>query len=284
MDINGQMVELHYSNASIIEMSGDVGSYAMNVRCINYRIENGVHTYNSNPPVTINRLLILDNEFKIINDTIMDTITNPDAKYTGIEDIRLYNQRGTLYYSGSYYDTVTDSMQISNNMYNITANKLGLTPNIIKVEFKTGFTTEKNWVYFDYYPGKCVIYQWYPLKICRIVDTNRLVEIDTKQMPEEFKRFSGSSCGVVYDKKIWFLVHVRINNAYYHSMVCFDEYMNLVKYSSYFNFEHVGIEYCMSFIIKGGTIAIPYTVEDTTLKLGIYDRDYILNELEYISG
>ena len=58
--------------------------------------------------------------------------------------------------------------------------------------------------------------------------------------------------------------------------------MNLIKYSKPFVFEGIGIEYCLSFIIKDSNIVIPYTINDSKLKLGIYDKEYIFNNIDYI--
>ena len=58
--------------------------------------------------------------------------------------------------------------------------------------------------------------------------------------------------------------------------------VNLIKYSKPFIFENVGVEYTLSFIIKENKIIIPYTVKDTILKIGIYDKNYLFNDIDYI--
>jgi hypothetical protein len=263
----------------------DMDVYLMNVRCINYVIENNEPPYHVNSNnlkhVTINKAILLDGDFNIIKDSI--TQNDIDDQ---IEDIRLYNDDGEIYYSGSYHDKNNKHLIISHNKYVIKSNKLYLTPNVITVDFEKKYGDEKNWAYFDYIGAlydnkKCVIYQWYPLKICKIVDNSRLIEVETRQMPEAFKEFRGSSGGVVYEETIWFIIHERIHYNYQHFFVCFDKNMNLLKYSDPFFFESYNIEYCMSFLIKNDQIIIPYTVRDSFLKIGVYDRNYIMNELPY---
>ena len=203
----------------------------------------------------------------------------------GIEDIRLYNYNNDIYYSGSYCDSgdKIENVKISHNKYNIDTDKLNLVPNIIKVNFQTNYTTEKNWVYFNYYNEIRIIYQWYPLKICKIIDNKKLELMETKEVPKEFEQFRGSSCGIIYDNSIWFIVHSKsCTNVFYHYFVCFDKNMNLIKYSKPFIFENLGIEYSMSFIIKENQIIIHYTIKDTILKIGIYDKKYLLNDIDYI--
>ena len=281
-EINGIPLQFYYSNSAIIESPDEPDTYILNVRCINYKIEGYTYVNHYHKTISINKCLLLDNQFRMIDDTVIDNNINDNN--TGVEDIRLYMDNDEIYYSGTAFDNNSGVMKISNNKYRITENQLYLIPNIIKVEFNTPFTVEKNWAYFDGVIGKCVIYQWYPLKICKIIDHKRLVEIENKTMPEAFKDFRGSSCGILYKDQIWFIVHKKIfndNNHIIHYFVCFDKYMNLIKYSRSFCFEKYDIEYCMSFIIKDDQIVIPYTVKDTILKLGIYDRKYIMDDLGY---
>jgi len=207
-----------------------------------------------------------------------------DSKFVGLEDIRLYNQSGQLYYSASYFDKKSGDMKISSNKYNIRARDLQLVPNIIKVNFETKYKTEKNWAYFDYLNEKHVVYQWHPLKICKIVNGNELNLVETKEVPEIFKKFYGSTCGVTYNNNIWFIVHSKVHPYYSHYFVCFDTKMNLIKYSSPFHFQKSGIEFTVSFIIEDDRVIIPYTVEDTKLYLGTYSTNYILNDLNYIGA
>ena len=276
-------MDFHYSNSSIIENPKNKNNYIMNVRCINYKIlDDNKYVLDGGKHITLNKLFELNHNFEIINNNLCDNNNNINDEIVGIEDVRLYNNNEDIFYSGSYFDN-SGFMKISHNKYQIENNKLDLKPNIINVDFKTQFTTEKNWVYFKYNNEICVIYQWYPLKICKIIDNKKLVLVETKEVPKEFKDFRGSSCGVEYDNKIWFMVHYKDNiNFVYHYFVCFDKNMNLIKYSKPFIFENLGIEYSMSFIIKNNKIIIPYTIKDTILKLGIYDKDYILNNIDYI--
>lgn len=277
--IHNDIIQFHFSNSSIIEMPNKKNLYGLNVRCINYKIVNGKAQINNGKIISLNKFLFLDNNFRLYDDNIYDDNLNIDKEFVGIEDIRLYNDRGELYYSGSYYDISSNTMKISNNKYTMRNGRLDLIPNIIQVDFKTKYNTEKNWSYFDYKNDKYVVYQWYPLKICKIIN-NRLKEIETKEMPPEFEKVSGSSCGVIYKNNIWFIVHLR-NNSYYHHFVCFDTSMNLIKYSEPFHFEKYGIEFALSFIIRDDIIIIPYTVDDTKLILGVYDTNYIINEIHY---
>jgi hypothetical protein len=280
--INNKDITFYSSNASIIEFPGKTNTYVLNIRFINYNLKAGISSLGDEPVISINALLLLNKEFKIQSDKYFDNNLNLGTQYIGLEDLRLYNEGGQLYYSATCYDNYSGKMKISNNMYIIKNRSLELVPNIITVTFETKFVTEKNWVYFNYLNETHLVYQWYPLKICKIVD-NKLLLIETKEVPKDFEHFRGSSNGIKDENKIWFIVHIKDHlKYYYHHFVCFDENMNLIKYSKPFIFENIGIEYCMSFVIKNNQIIIPYTIRDIVLKLGIYDKNYLLNDIEYI--
>lgn len=272
---NGELLTLSYSNSSIIEDPLNPNKYILNSRCLTL-LPSLLPYY-----LSINKLTRLDHNFEIIESKLIDDNINQNSFAIGIEDIRLYVDNGEIYYSGSYFNGIV--MKISNNKYIIEKEKLNLVPNLIHVEFNNyDNLTEKNWSYFDYKYEKHVIYQWFPLKICKIID-NKLVLFESHIMPEYFSDFRGSSCGITYKDNIWFIIHTKTGNGFiHHHFVCFDENMNLIKYSKPYYFESDNVEYCTSFVINHNNIIIPYTVNDFALKIGIYKLDYIFNELEYI--
>jgi hypothetical protein len=280
--IDDKDMTFYSSNASIINFPGKPDIYALNIRFINYTISNKKIVLDHRLTISINKFITLNKNFEIQDDNIFDNNLNTDGDFVGLEDIRLYNQNNQLYYSASYYDKNSKTMKISNNKYIIKDSSLDLIPNIIKVNFETKYTIEKNWAYFDYLNDKYVIYQWSPLKICKIFNDTQLELIETKEVPDIFKSFYGSSGGVSYNDNIWFIVHTKNNYKYYHHFICFDKNMKLIKYSSPFYFQNDTIEFTLSFIIEEDRIIIPYTVEDTKLYIGIYDKNYILNDLNYI--
>ena len=64
-----------------------------------------------------------------------------------------------------------------------------------------------------------------------------------ENLPIIFDKFRGSTNGVLYDNKIWFIVHQQniISNdfkSYEHNIVVFDKDMKLLGYSDTFKFEN----------------------------------------------
>jgi hypothetical protein len=148
-------------------------------------------------------------------------------------------------------------------------------------ELKQTFNTtscEKNWVYTYYKNELCVIYDWCPLRICKIEENNQLSIIQQINMPKIFSYSRGSTCGFLYKKEIWFINHMvsyEIPRHYYHIISVFDIDMNLLYYSAPFTFEAEPIEYCLSIIVENERILINYSTFDKTTKIGIYEKKYI---------
>ena len=161
---------------------------------------------------------------------------------------------------------------------------------------------EKNWVYVDYKGSTHVIYDWSPLKICKINDVDKsLTLVETRQMPGIFSRTRGSTCGFKYSKQhgtnnnngktiqivedeIWFVTHIvsyEQPRHYYHVIVVFDGDMNLLRYSAPFKFEGEPIEYCLSIVVEDERVLMNYSTWDRTTRIGVYDKKYIDSIVKY---
>jgi hypothetical protein len=166
----------------------------------------------------------------------------------------------------------------------------------------TNSSCEKNWVFVDYRNSTHIIYNWHPLKICKINDdSNTLSLVETRKMPDLFTRIRGSTCGFKYSKKvgesvndnisidimeeeIWFVTHlVSYENPrhYYHLIAVLDSNMNLLRYSAPFKFEGEPIEYCLSIVLEDERVLMNYSTWDRTTRIGIYDKKYIDSIVKY---
>ena len=156
-------------------------------------------------------------------------------------------------------------------------------------------TCEKNWVFVDYKNSTHIIYDWHPLRICKIDSKNELNIVEKRETPKIFSRIRGSTCGFKYSNKIstskngnisidvmedeiWFVNHmVSYENPrhYYHLISIFDSNMNLLRYSAPFKFEGESIEYCLSIVVEDEQVLINYSTWDRTTRIGVYDKKYI---------
>jgi len=207
-------------------------------------------------------------------------VHNANSNVVGIEDIKLFNDNGNIIFIGTgTHPNSSVGMVVGDYKFDILRTKF-ISPTFNKQKI------EKNWVYFTYNKKLCVIYQWYPLTICNI-NNNSLDLIIKKDMPINFINVRGSTCGVEYNNNIWFITHFHDTNyggRYYHMFVIFDKHMKLLRFSKPFRFEDIEIEFCLGFVINNTEFIISYSIMDNYSKLGIYDKQYIINKLTWIAA
>lgn len=260
--------------------------YIMNVRYVNYLINrlNGNYLYQNNKVITINKYMLLDNNFNIVENKLFFTEiedNNKNQVIFGIEDIRILKDIktnkiifvGNSINKNNYIGVVHGTYDINNNI---------LKSNELKQFFKKT-NVEKNWVFVNFNDDIHLIYEWFPLTICKI-NNDELNILCKKKMPNIFKNVRGSTCGYNYKNEIWFIGHiVSYENIryYYHIISVFDNNMNLLRFSAPFVFENEKIEYCLSIIINDNDIIINYSTWDNSTNICICEKKYIDNMLLY---
>jgi hypothetical protein len=282
-NINKLIYNLNSSSASITYNPKNDG-YILIVRNINYKLDkNGISIKNdkNNNILSMNTILILDKYFnyKISYDLKTESRNSP---YIGIEDVRFFNFKNIIYYIGSYYNESDGRIKIVSEIYN--PGDLELKPNIITPDFYTNNNWEKNWVFFNNNDNELnVIYKWKPIQICKIdYDSKKLLLIkENNNVPDFFNKISGSSNGVEYDNKIYFIAHsknkISEGMSYLHIFIVFDKNMTLIGYSDYFKFGNCLVEFCTGMIINKNTnnFIITYSLLDKTTKLSVFSPYYI---------
>jgi tetratricopeptide (TPR) repeat protein len=265
-NINNKDIKFNSSSSCMIKNS-DGDGYIMNVRYVNYNIDNngGYHDC-SDHIITMNKRVDLDNNFNIIKEEFCD-FNFDGRRYIGIEDIRIINTINNIKFIGTGYhmnETIGIVEGDYDNINNITE---------LKQDFKNT-SCEKNWVYID---SNRIIYEWYPLRI-GIINNNNLTINEEHNMPKIFRYIRGSTCGFDHNNEYWFVVHLVSYDSprdYYHLVVVFDKNMNLLRYTAPFKFEGEPIEYCLSICINDNKVYINYSTWDRTTRIGMYDLDYI---------
>ena len=295
--INEENTKLVSSSSCLIKNHVNDG-YLANIRYVNYYIEsNGSYNNCENHIISVNKFVEFDKNFNVVKQEFMN-LNFDGRKYIGVEDVKIYTDKYTnkLMYIGTGYH--------SNNQIGIVSGEYNLTEHNFEInELKQTFnktSCEKNWVFVDYKNETHIIYDWYPLRLCKL-ENNNINVIDTKPTPKIFSRIRGSTCGFVYNKKvgenengnikidiieseIWFVNHIVSYDSprdYYHIISVFDSNMNLLRYSAPFKFEGEPIEYCLSIIVEDDRVLINYSVWDRTTNIGIYDKKYIDSLLIY---
>jgi hypothetical protein len=276
------------SSSSIINHPNFDDRYILITRNLNYIIDKNANTHNLNKNiVTFNKIIVLNKYFNIIREFFLETPFQ-NVPYIGVEDVRFFVHDNAIYYIGSYCDEMDQRIKIVSGIYDINDTKL--IPTIITPSFHTNNNWEKNWVFFNNNGDLNIIYKWKPLYICKInYDTKKLDLLKSNDnVPAFFNMFRGSTNGIDYDNKIWFIVHYskKINdkNCYLHVFVVFDKQMNLLGYSNPFKFKNCIIEYCIGMTINKNTnnFIITYSLLDRSTNLIVLSHSFINSLITYM--
>jgi mannosyltransferase OCH1-like enzyme len=275
-NINNKSITFYASSPSIISYNN---KYIMNIRWVNYIL--GKNMYDNF--ISLNSRFELDKNFNQISNEMFLEETDTNYFYNGIEDIRLFNFNNNIYYIGSSFNKEIDTISITTDLYNYNNENFIINKKFINPDFydvKISNKTEKNWCLFNYNGEIAVIYSWFPINICKIVN-DKLINIEYKyNIPSHFINARGSTPGYTFNNEIWFVVHKQHKNMnYQHQFVIFDLNMNLLKYSELFKLENSPIEYCIGLIVEINRIILSYSVQDKSSIISIYDKNYINNNL-----
>jgi hypothetical protein len=297
-EINNEKI-IFTSSSSCLIPKKDKNGYKLNVRYVNYLInENGSYLNCDKHIITVNKYVEFSNELKITKEEWLE-VEFDGRRYIGVEDVRIFYDKyqDKLLYIGTGYHK-TNNIGIVTGNYDMNSKKLQV--NELTQNFRSS-NCEKNWVFVDYKNDNYIIYDWHPLKICKLNDNNTITVSETKDMPKIFSKVRGSTCGFNYTKKmeentnsnikidieeteIWFVGHiVSYENPrhYYHIISIFDSNMNLLRYSAPFKFEGEPIEYCLSIVVEDDRVLINYSTWDRTTRIGVYDKKYIDSIVKY---
>jgi len=284
-------VTFYSSSSCMIPNPYTKKGYLMNVRYVNYTInERGDYLKCDKHIITMNRYLVLDDQFQIVDSGIFD-ITFDGRLYIGVEDVRIYydNHSSKIKCIGTGYHQ-SNKIGIVSGEYDYESRQLQNIQELTQ-SFQESHC-EKNWVFVNYNNNDNdnnndnktnIVYKWNPLQICN-QSSNTISVHETKTMPSLFSRVRGSTCGFTFHEEIWFVGHIvsyEQPRHYYHIISVFDNNMNLLRYSAPFKFEGDPIEYCLSIIVEEDRVLINYSTWDRTTRIGIYEKTYIESILCY---
>jgi tetratricopeptide (TPR) repeat protein len=298
ININNEEMTLLSSSSCLIKNEKNNG-YKMNTRYVNYYINDRGNYLNCDKHIlTINKFTEFNDEFNVTNECLLE-LNFDGRRYIGVEDVRIFHDKykDKLVYIGTGFQQ-NNTIGIVSGDYDVDSKR------VIVNELKQNFNSsgcEKNWVFVDYKNENHIIYDWHPLKICKLHENNTITVSETRDMPKIFSKIRGSTCGFNYMKKIsenvngnikisieeteiWFVGHIvsyEEPRHYYHIISVFDTNMNLLRYSAPFKFEGEPIEYCLSIIVEDERVIINYSTWDRTTRIGIYDKKYIDSIVKY---
>jgi len=265
--------------------------YMINIRMVNYHLNNnGSYHF----PVDDGKIATVNKIWNLDADTLervgkpMIFIPNDNSlRYVGIEDWKPYpySKDGILEkwpYLGTVQSSRTGNIAIGYGVYSQGEQQLDYK--VVDTQWNKG--CEKNWVFVG--DDARVIYQWFPLTICKIIDhpdparaadMKYLEVLEEQPMPDFFRHIRGSTHGYEFDNEIWFLAHAveyGTPREYYHFFVVFKKVENgsikLDRWSHLFKFEGEKIEYALGLIVEEKRIIVSYSKWDRDPAIGVYDK------------
>jgi len=267
-----------YTTPSLCKLKN--GDLALNIRYVNYTIDENGNYINKEVIQTINYLAIIEitrDEWSLKSIKEIEYNKTHDSLYAGLEDVRIVEYKNTLLYNANrglgYHNMKIEHGKIHE----------GKTTEDVILKKEGMQDVEKNWVLFESKEQLYCVYQWYPLTIGTI-EKDTYNSKHEFSMPLFFKHVRGSTNGQMYvnelgEKEIWFMCHtVSYENRrfYYHLFVCLDAItMKLKKYTPWFTFEGNPVEYSLGFVFHEKDVLIGYSIMDSDTNFMVVEKKAI---------
>ena len=258
----------------------------INVRYVNYRIDDNGNYVNQEKIQTKNAISIIDiskPSWRIIQEFELKYDESIDNRYVGLEDIRLFNDDYIIYYN-SNRGLSYGNMAIEHGIIDFSKESTVEQQCLKKVDQNS---IEKNWVLIQsnnvIKKHKKAIYHWSPNIIIGDIVDDQFVETHQIRAPSFFKYLRGSTNGVIIKDDIWLMCHAvsyEDRRYYYHIIVVLDkDTYSLKKYTPFFTFEGEKVEYTLGFnyLESDDTLLIGYSVYDKSTKYMNIEREYFEN-------
>lgn len=261
----------------------------LNVRYVNYRIDDEGNYVNQKNVITKNAIAVLDisnpdiwkitQEFELLYDK------SKDGYYIGLEDIRLFNHNNQILYNANR-GMPDGTMTVEHGKIALDSQdtNYSLWP---KWEGKES-RLEKNWVLLPnmspYNFSPRFIYHWNSEITIGQLENNKNISTDTRiPVPHFFKDIRGSTNGIIVGDETWFISHTvsyEDRRYYYHILIVLDSQTNKLKrWTPFFTFEGAHVEYTLGFVYLQETddFLIGYSLYDKCAKYIRISRKYFEN-------
>jgi glycosyltransferase involved in cell wall biosynthesis len=267
------------------------GTYTVNVRYVNYRIEptgryimcqDGRWDYN-NAVRTENFVCLMDKDFSIYSPLTKMDMLDPvphQSHIQGLEDVRIFLRDGKLWYTATTKNYSYDgNIRQHLGEYNVDTHRF---ENSISLKPPMPTDCEKNWIP---YKGNKFIYGWRPFRIGSIGADNAL-KIETSQdTVPMLQHMRGSSTLVEEDGFAWGITHCVIYKQprkYYHMVIKIDLATDkIVGYTHPFFFVKNAIEYCLGFEKRGDIFYAFVSQNDSDpIFVEFKDKDLVWQKIE----
>jgi hypothetical protein len=267
------------SSCSLVPTKNNDG-YLLNARYVNYTIDSRGCYHMTSPDghvKTKNALVPLNAQFQPTESPrfLEEEYPRHESNIEGLEDMRLFYHADKLHFVASSKD-ITSSGKVVMTMGEYDP-VLAKATNVQVLEPPRPSGCEKNWIYV---PNKYLvhvpeakdranfIFGWHPLQFGAVDPQDHQLRIHTvHNTPTSWTHFRGSSNLVEYKDKLYCVVHhvkYTTPRTYLHALVEFNTDLKPLRYSPFFTFRKMSIEYCLGLMIKNDT---------ATFLVSEYDKD-----------
>jgi glycosyltransferase involved in cell wall biosynthesis len=283
LTVKGSKVEFHTnvlrhpdfvtSTPSMCYLDGGA-KLLVNVRHVNYRIDEKGNYVNKDKIETKNWLTLYDRETEAIEKEFeLDYNRELDDLYVGLEDVRLFEDGGQVFFTANR-GLSSGQMAIECGSINL---KTGKTESSILKKNDHMKSIEKNWTLFaglDPRDALRIVYGWYPFTVYKTDLKNKTTQ---NNQPPFFKDVRGSCNGIRVKSETWFLCHTvsyEDRRYYYHIIIALDTATcKVARWTKYFTFDGKPVEYALGFLYDNvhDSFMIGYSTMDRTteyLKVG----------------
>jgi tetratricopeptide (TPR) repeat protein len=268
-------------NSSTPSMCFHDGSLVTNHRQVNYYINESGGYVNREHIITHNVFTVhyttndgSDDVPSVSASFTLDYNREHDARYVGLEDMRLFEHAGTTYFTANR-GLPDDTMRVEYGHIDYE-NKRAVSALLTKPDGQTKI--EKNWVLYAAADDHLrVVYKWWPLTTYEIGHANTLVNKCEHKTPRLFESVRGSTNGIRVGAETWFICHVvsyEDRRYYYHILVAINTATGAVtRWSRLFTFEREKVEYVLGFVKTGETeFMLGYSKMDRTTEFKRIDQ------------
>jgi hypothetical protein len=226
----------------------DCGVLLLNIR---------LYHYQPNKMVTRNLLAVLDNDFNIKKENIINILpyTPISKKYIGLEDARLIKWNDTIYLCGSKKDEVNEDIEV------IQIVTLDNHNEISKLNLHFSNDREKNWMPVADLPNHFV--RW--TAPFQLLKNNKIVFEKYDELPKPYR---GSSQVIRYVNKRMCVIHEVENEydlyrkEYFHRIIVWDLNWNVINITDRFKFLGNRIEFCCGLTIQNDNFIFSVGIDD----------------------
>jgi len=298
--------------------NGVIAQYLVNVRLVNYWINDKGGYENPGTVHTINVLAIVEHSYdedvkwdaapwehgstgrkkswKVLKEGVLEYDTSVDNYYIGLEDIRLsYDTKRDLIQYNANRGVDKGMMVIEHGSISLVPSAPFSTSHDVFLETDKSREIEKNWVIFPDNLNNDItrmIYGWFPLTIGCVPSSleeppSSFLHITSRntQVPSFFQYVRGSTNGISMSefRETWFIAHVvsyEDRRYYYHLVIALDSVTgSLKRYTPLFTFEGEKVEYILGFErYSEDSFMIGYSLYDRETKYGTVSKESILRD------